>query len=369
MRVLFLLGFVALSNAADIVDPKDCASFPCLIFNDEFDFLDHNAWEHEITMGGGGNWEFEMYVNNRSISYTRDSTMFIRPDLVSNWKGEGFISSGHVDLWGAAGRGDVCTGNAYWGCDRQGTGSNLINPIMSARLRTLGSFATKYGRIEIRAKMPKGEWLWPAIWMMPANWPYGTWPASGEIDIVESRGNNDYGDIGHQHGGSTLHWGPHWPHNRYDLTTAQYTANDGSFADSFHVWRVDWTDQKMEFFVDDELVLTVDPGSNFWDFGGFGDLNVDNPWASETDKMAPFNQGFYLIMNVAVGGTNGFFPDDVPSNPPKPWSNTSPTAFLDFWNGRESWLPSWENGEGRVSENAAMQVDYVKVWKMFNQDM
>jgi len=363
------LALAALSKAADIVNPSDCESFPCLIFNDEFDYLDHKVWEHEITMGGGGNYEFQMYVNNRSITYTRDSTLFIRPELVSNWHDEAFLSSGTLDFWGSEGQGDVCTGNGHNGCLRTGNGEQILPPVMSGRLRTMKSFGTRYGRIEVRAKMPKGEWLWPAIWTLPTNWPYGLWPASGEIDIIESRGNDDYGDIDHRHAGSTLHWGPHWPHNRYDLTTQTYAANDGSFADSFHVWRCDWTDDKMEFFVDEELVMTVDPGTNFWDFGQFADLNIDNPWVGETDKMTPFNQEMFLIMNVAVGGTNGFFPDDVPSNPPKPWSNDSPHAFLDFWNGRDSWLPTWENGEGRISENAAMQVDYIRVWKMFNEDM
>ncbi|KAK7067194.1 3-glucan binding protein [Halocaridina rubra] len=364
MRILCLLLLAVGAFAADVVDPKDCTAFPCLIFNDEFDFLDHEVWEHEITMSGGGNWEFQAYVNNRSVSYTRDSTLFIKPDLMSNWKDEAFLSSGTLSLWGMNGRGDVCTGNSYYGCERVGAGSNLVNPVVSARLRTLSDFAFRYGRIEIRAKMPRGAWLWPAMWMLPRYWPYGLWPASGEIDIVESRGNDDYGTLGNQYGGSTLHWGPFWPHNRYDLTHSEYTASDGSFANSFHVWRVDWTQDKFEFYVDDVLELTVDPGTSFWDLGEFANIgDIDNIW-ERGDKLAPFDQKFYIILNLAVGGTNGFFPDEVPSNPPKPWANTSPNAFLDFWNGRADWLPTWEQGEGKISENAALQVDYVKVWKM-----
>ncbi|MDK2413416.1 hypothetical protein QHH03_30465, partial [Aphanizomenon sp. 202] len=97
--------------AADIVEPEDCASFPCMIFEDNFDYLDNDVWEHELTMSGGGNWEFQAYVNNRSISYTRDSTLFIKPELTANWKGDDFLTSGTLDLWGMNGRGDVCTGN------------------------------------------------------------------------------------------------------------------------------------------------------------------------------------------------------------------------------------------------------------------
>ncbi|XP_042863604.1 beta-1,3-glucan-binding protein isoform X2 [Penaeus japonicus] len=345
--------------AADVVDPKDCASFPCMIFEDNFDYLDHDVWEHEVTMSGGGNWEFQAYVNNRSISYTRDSTLFIKPDLTSNWKGEEFLSSGNLDLWGMNGRGDVCTGNSYYGCSRVGSSSNIINPITSARLRTMSDFAFRYGRLEIRAKMPRGDWLWPAIWMLPRNWPYGLWPASGEIDILESRGNDDFGTLGNQYGGTTLHWGPFWPYNFFEKTHVEYSANTGSFADDFHVWRLDWNKDKMEIYVDDVLQLTVDPGSSFWDFSGM-DPSFDNPWVAGS-KMAPFDQKFYLVLNVAVGGTNGFFPDDIG---PKPWSNLSPTAFLDFWNARNEWLPTWQAGESRISEGAAMQVDYVRVWKM-----
>ncbi|KAK3879550.1 hypothetical protein Pcinc_015887 [Petrolisthes cinctipes] len=362
MESLCLLLLVVGAFAADVVDPNTCTTFPCLIFNDEFDFLDHDVWEHEMTMAGGGNWEFEVYVNNRSVSYTRDSTLFIKPELTERWKGDGFISSGELNLWGMNGRGDVCTGNQNFGCDRVGNAVDLVNPIMSARLRSLPGFAVKYGRIEVRAQMPRGDWLWPAIWLLPRYWPYGAWPASGEIDILESRGNDDYGDQGNQYGGTTLHWGPHFPMNFYDKTTVHYEANDGSFANSFHVWRVDWTNDKMDYYVDDVLVMTVDPGTSFWDFSGVGP-EYDNPWV-EGEKMAPFDQKFYFILNLAVGGTNGFFPDEIPANPPKPWSNTSPQAFLDFWNGRDSWLPSWEQGEGRISEGAALQIDYIKVWKM-----
>ncbi|XP_050690921.1 beta-1,3-glucan-binding protein-like [Eriocheir sinensis] len=362
MKMLWLLTLAAGALAADVLDPSDCTAFPCLIFNDEFDSLDHEVWEHEITMSGGGNWEFQAYLNNRSVSYTRDSTLFIKPQLMSDWKDEAFLSSGELNLWGMNGRGDVCTGNSYYGCSRVGTATNLVNPIMSARIRTLSDFAFKYGRMEVRAKMPRGDWLWPAIWLLPQYWPYGGWPASGEIDILESRGNDDYGSISNRVGGSTLHWGPFWPNNFYEKTTTEYTAD---FADSFHVWRIDWTSTDMKFYVDDELKMTVDPGTSFWDFAGMDSNIYDNPWVAG-EKMAPFDQKFYIIMNVAVGGTNGFFPDGIVAN--KPWANTSPQAFLDFWNGRDSWLPTWEQGEGKISEGAAMQVDYVKVWKMESVD-
>mmetsp|Transcript_9153 Transcript_9153/g.1364 ORF Transcript_9153/g.1364 Transcript_9153/m.1364 type:complete len:98 (+) Transcript_9153:370-663(+) len=95
-----------------------------------------------------------------------------------------------------------------------GAGGNFLNPITSARLRSQG-FSFKYGRVEVNAKLPKGDWLWPAIWMLPTSNAYGGWPASGEIDIVESRGNVGYPAGGPESIGSTLHFGPGWPFDPY----------------------------------------------------------------------------------------------------------------------------------------------------------
>lgn len=85
-----------------------------------------------------------------------------------------------------------CTNPSFWGCERTGTPTNVINPIRSARVRTVNSFAFRYGRIEVQARIPSGDWLWPAIWLMPKYNAYGTWPASGEIDLMESRGKYDH---------------------------------------------------------------------------------------------------------------------------------------------------------------------------------
>ncbi|CAN0329180.1 unnamed protein product, partial [Laminaria digitata] len=81
---------------------------------------------------------------------------------------------------------------------------------------TAGTFSFRYGRIETKVKLPKGDWLWPAIWLLPENNDYGLWPASGEIDIMESRGNApSYGEGVSGIGGvdtasSAIHWGPHY---------------------------------------------------------------------------------------------------------------------------------------------------------------
>jgi beta-glucanase (GH16 family) len=121
-----------------------------------------------------------------------------------------------LNLWGGS-PADLCTGNADYGCERDAmSGGNVVNPIQSARLRTVNSFNFKYGTVEVRAKLPKGDWIWPAIWMLPTYQSYGGWPASGEIDIVESRGNQNYSPGGVNQFGSTLHWAPYWSLGKID---------------------------------------------------------------------------------------------------------------------------------------------------------
>ena len=113
-------------------------------------------------------------------------------------------------------------------------------PYTSARLRTVGKGDWLYGRFEIKAKNPTGRGTWPAIWMLPRYNSYGTWPVSGEIDIMESRGNDvSYPGGGHDSFGSTLHWGTNYDQNRYTLTHSEF-KNPTSLADEFHVYGLYW---------------------------------------------------------------------------------------------------------------------------------
>ncbi|CAB3369581.1 Hypothetical predicted protein [Cloeon dipterum] len=339
-----------------------------LIFSDEFDTLDLDTWQHEITLAGGGNWEFQMYYNNRSNSYVKDSKLFIKPGLTSDQYGEAFLSSGVLNLHNGN-PADQCTNPAFFGCERSGNPSNLLNPIKSARLRTANSFTFQYGQVEVRAKMPAGDWLWPAAWLLPAKNAYGTWPASGEIDITESRGNLnlvlDGKNIGTEMTGATLHFGPYVEANAYE--TAHFEKNTAAgqgYDKDFHNFQLEWTPDFIRFGVDGEEIGRIDPGpGGFWEYGGFAANlpEVDNPWRFGT-KMAPFDQQFFIVLNVATGGV-AYFPDTAQNPGGKPWVNTSPTAAADFWNGRGQWLPTW-NLDVNDAESAAMQIDYVKVWAL-----
>lgn len=334
-----------------------------LIFNEEFNSLDLSTWNHEKTASGGGNWEFEIYNNNRSNSFVRDGNLFIKPTLTSDMYGEEFLANGVLNLQGGA-PADVCTNPRDYGCERTGSASNLLNPINSARLRTVESFSFTYGKLEVRAKLPAGDWIWPAIWLLPRFNYYGSWPASGEIDLSESRGNKQLiqngKNIGSALSSSTLHFGPFWPLNGYEHAHFEKTSDTNGFDSDFNRFQLEWTPDNMTFSINDKIIGQVIPSEGgFWEFGQFNTQvgNVDNSWKYGS-KMAPFDQPFYILLNVAAGGVNGYFPDDAENPGGKPWLNTSPQASTDFWNGRSQWLPTW-NGD-----DAAMQVDYVKVWAL-----
>jgi hypothetical protein len=138
-----------------------------LVFSDNFDTLDFHKWKHDITLSGGGNWEFEIYDNNRSTSFVKNSKLNIKPVLTEDKIGANNVRNGYTyDMWGGS-PADQCTANSFFGCSRTSNGFNIINPVMSAKLTTVNSFSLKYGRVEVKAKLPKGKWLWPAIWLLP----------------------------------------------------------------------------------------------------------------------------------------------------------------------------------------------------------
>lgn len=99
--------------------------------------------------------------------------------------------------------------------------------------------------------MPKGDWLWPAIWLLPKTNRYGDWPASGEIDVTETRGNEELNDaegnhIGASSAGATMHWGAYWPHNAWYLTHKSRVLKNGSYADGFHKYTLEKTSTSLK---------------------------------------------------------------------------------------------------------------------------
>lgn len=154
----------------------------------------------------------------------------------------------------------------------------------SARLRTRNKGDWTYGRVEVRARLPVGKGLWPAIWMLPTVEAYGGWAASGEIDIMEYVGDRPAEVLG------TIHYGGAFPNNVF--TSRTHTLSAGSFDADFHVFALEWEPGAMRWYVDGVNYAT----QNTW-------------WTSGGSFPAPFDQAFHLLLNVAVGGNLPGAPD------------------------------------------------------------
>ena len=203
----------------------------CLMYEDNFQTLDTNVWTHEVQIDGFGNGAFDWTTSDPKNSFVDAEGLHIVPTLTNETTdiNNDLIYNGHsLNLTKNGGDG-TCTGTSLSSCAiaSNSTLGTMIPPVRSARLVTRGKKSIRYGKIEVVAKLPKGDWLWPAIWMMPENSTYGEWPKSGEIDIMESRGNTP----GYSAGGrdvitSTLHWGKNLQ-SACSLTPAHNFARHG----------------------------------------------------------------------------------------------------------------------------------------------
>jgi beta-glucanase (GH16 family) len=270
MRVAGLVVLcVVLVTAQAAAEPP--ASKWKLVWSDEFDGkdLDRTKWDFDtgngfyardskVWVGGWGNDELQYYTS--------------RPENVS-------VKGGMLHIRALK---ESYEGFAY----------------TSARLKTCKKdgaalFAKKYGRFEFRAKLPIGKGLWPALWLLPQDEKYGGWAASGEIDLMEARGQEPSKVLG------TLHFGSAWPGNSH-VGRDYVLPHQGSIAE-FHVYALEWEPGEIRWYVDDHLYST----QGFWwsrsrpNGGNRVDPRKElelNPWP------APFDQPFYLVMNLAVGG-------------------------------------------------------------------
>ncbi|WP_396180978.1 family 16 glycosylhydrolase [Flavobacterium sp.] len=143
----------------------------------------------------------------------------------------------------------------------------------SARIVTKGKFETKYGRIEARIKLPRGKGLWPAFWMLGSNSDTAIWPQCGEIDIMEYLGNSPTKVFGTVHGPG---------YSGGNAITKTYTLPNSRFDTDFHVFGVEWDENYINFYVDEVLYNQITPSE------------VTGDWV--------FNNPFYIILNMAVGG-------------------------------------------------------------------
>lgn len=242
IRLLFLLCFFAIiSNDASAQDYQ-------LIWSDEFDGseLDNSKWEHQIGNGSGG------WGNNEKQYYRAENSVVNNGFLTIIAKKENFNNFNYT----------------------------------SSRIRTINKGDWKYGKFEMRAKMPIGKGIWPAFWMMPTESVYGGWAASGEIDIMEYLGHDTKKVYG------TIHYGGSWPNNK--SSGGSYSLASGGFNDDFHTFTLIWEERKMEWYVDGILYST----KTNWNTAGHS-------------FPAPFDQNFHFILNLAVGGNWPGYPDET----------------------------------------------------------
>ncbi|KAL4553474.1 hypothetical protein Ndes2526B_g03323 [Nannochloris sp. 'desiccata'] len=271
------------------------------LWADEFDSWDGERWQHhwgdgcQIGLCGWGNQELEFYTNNPNNSRIVDGNLVIEAKEVAGTE----QAAVQQECWDECGRRCVTEGyidgtpelhTCVLSC---GNGRCPEIRFTSARISTVNKFSispsAKFStiRVEARIQLTPGTGLWPAFWMLPQDSKYGIWPSSGEIDIMESHtamlavnGTIHYGGSGDQ-----------WRH-----TTVARSLSPG-----FHVFRVDWSEKEMRWYLDHMLYGTVaNTGNNKgWYSAG-----------SSGSPTAPFGAGdnFYLLLNMAVGGAYPGFP-------------------------------------------------------------
>ena len=224
-----------------------------LKWEDQFEgeSLNRDDWNVELHDPGWVNNELQSYVDSPENIYLQDGSLVLKP--VENVSEDGSVS------------------------------------YTSGRINTQHKHDFKYGLFEARVKVPEGQGFLPAFWMMPTDENlYGQWPRCGEIDIMEVLGNNTDTSYG------TIHYG-----NPHSESQGSYTLDEGSFSEEYHVFDVEWEPGKISWYVDGKLIHTEDN----WYSATEGQGEITYP--------APFDQPFYIILNLAVGGNWPGNPDDT----------------------------------------------------------
>ncbi|KAH7122381.1 concanavalin A-like lectin/glucanase domain-containing protein [Dendryphion nanum] len=329
----------------------------CQVLDDDFSGgFNDKVWTKEVEVGGFGNGQFEATTNTDENVFVQNGVLTIKPTL----QDAKFIENDNIiDLRGDGG----CTGSKWSDClvATNTTNGTVVNPVKSGRINTKLGASIKYGKIEVTAKLPRGDWLWPAIWMLPKDSKYGEWPRSGEIDIMESRGNNyTYGQGGNNIVSSTLHFGPNAANDGWWRNNVKRESLHTTYSKKWHTFGVEWSEKYIFTYIDTRLlqVMYTQFDRPFWQQGQFplSDSNgtrLQNPWSFTENNASPFDEEFYLIINLAVGGTNGWFKDGKSG---KPWLDASPTARKDFWQAQDEWLPTWE-------KQGQLEIKSVKIWQ------
>ncbi|MCM3619005.1 carbohydrate binding domain-containing protein [Sutcliffiella horikoshii] len=229
----------------------------------------------------------------------------------------------------------VLTGKNEAASDEHGTYNYT-----SGKVHTQGKFSQKYGKFEAKIKLPGGQGYWPAFWMMPEEDKYGGWAASGEIDIMEAAGAHL------DKVGGAIHYGGQWPNNTY--TAKDYHFAQGSDITDYNIYSVEWEPGEIRWYVNGELYQTL----NNW-----SSVNGDN--ATKYSYPAPFDQEFYLILNLAIGGWYGGNPDGSTEFPGKMEIDYVKVYELDEEQYRKPVEPVFEKEELPEGSKDPMDGNYI----------
>lgn len=214
------------------------------VWNDEFEGSSLNMKNWEIQTGTGASVGLTDWGNNEQQYYTGDNLVVKDGMLIITAK-------------------------------REQKGNKAFT---SSRIRTFGKFSKTYGYFEARISLPTIQGLWGAFWMMPERDEYGTWAASGEIDIMESKGR-----IADKYSGA-IHFGGQWPNNKY-IWTGEYTFPANQTLEDFHVYALEWEEGVLRWYCDNVLVKEI------------------TNWNQGTESASkPFDKDFHILLNLAIGG-------------------------------------------------------------------
>ncbi|EFN62569.1 Beta-1,3-glucan-binding protein [Camponotus floridanus] len=300
-----------------------------LLFEDHFDTINTTTWNSINRFAGAPDYEFVIYMTN-DVTDTKNGWLRITPiPLETKFSNEGFILNGELEVEG-------CTEQVTSDCRRRAIGSFILPPVISGRLNTKGKFEFLFGRIEIKARLPRGDWVYPLLTLESAEntWEFGL---HREIRIASSMGNEalttpDHKDIsGHilRAGGLTSSLNESGSTNWSKLPKR---LSSKTWADEPHIFEIEWSSGL--------IVVKVDEVE-------YGQQTVDTAFGKQS----------YLTLGIGVGGIHEF-PDYVTSSGyTKPWRNVDAQATYKFYQAKDKWHRTWNT-------DTALKVDYVKIWAL-----
>ncbi|KPI97192.1 Beta-1,3-glucan-binding protein [Papilio xuthus] len=308
-----------------------------LLFEDNFnsDLNEGMIWTSEVKMPVQPDYPFNLYEDRAEV---KDGKLLISPITLASKYGSDFVRRS-ISLRHS------CTGSTYEECNMEAFGPQILPPAITAKITTRNTFSFKYGRIEVGAKMPIGDWLIPLIQLEPRDNVYGSLNyASGLIRIACVKGNMELSKK--LYGGAIV--GHSEPLRSRYLREKQ---NNQQWSKSFHNFTLVWSPDEIVMYVDGENYGRVKPPNGFFEDVKKLNTSTSANWVKGSN-MAPLDEMFYVSIGLDVGGVHEF-----QDSPNKPWKNSSNKAMLEFWNARHLWYPTW-------TLESVLSVDYIRIYAL-----